>query len=62
MLAWIDENGNGRWDSGEPPVENVQFQVNDTYNGYRDVGGKALSDWNGQARLRLAAGLPNRAL
>jgi streptogramin lyase len=51
VSAWIDENGNNIWDEGEPPLEGVQFHVNDIRNDYKDVGGRAESDWNGKAKV-----------
>jgi streptogramin lyase len=49
VLAWVDENGDGRRDSTEPPLEGVRFRVDDIHNGIQDVGGASVSDWNGQA-------------
>ena len=51
VLSWVDENGNGQWDTGEPPLEDVQLHVNDTLNNYKDVGRQSISDWNGRSNV-----------
>ena len=48
--AWVDENGDGSLDPGEPPLAGVQFAVDDTVNSYRNVD-KATSDASGEGRL-----------
>lgn len=48
--AWVDENANGIWDEGEPPLEGVEFHVDDILNGHADVG-RATSDWDGKANI-----------
>jgi streptogramin lyase len=50
--AWVDENANGIWDEGEPPLEGVEFHVDDVLNGYTNMG-NAISDWKGIARISL---------
>ena len=51
VLSWVDENGNGKWDRGESPLEGVQLHVNDTLNNYEDVGSRSTSDWNGRSNV-----------
>jgi ligand-binding sensor domain-containing protein len=49
--AWIDENGNGLWDTGELPLRNVMFYVDNVRYKLEDVAENAVSDSNGQAQL-----------
>lgn len=49
-FAWIDENEDGMFQKGEPPLPGVVFHVNDTYNQYSDVG-SGVSNWSGQTEL-----------
>lgn len=49
--AWVDMNNNGMRDPGDPPLPGVTFHVNDTLNGYPDVGDSSPSDWKGEAGL-----------
>ena len=49
--AWLDENENGVWDAGEPPLANVHFVIDDAHNNLTDVGDEAISDETGQTRL-----------
>jgi hypothetical protein len=50
--AWVDTNNNRVRDPGEPPLPGVTFHVNDTYNGYPDVGrANGTSNWKGEAGL-----------
>ncbi len=52
-LAWLDENGDGRRDPGEPPLENVRFVVDDTRARRRDVCEPAVSDAAGTASFSI---------
>lgn len=49
--AWIDENQNGRWDTGEKPLAGVTFYVDDVLNRPVKVGSDAVSGENGEANL-----------
>jgi streptogramin lyase len=49
--TWIDENQNGVWDPGEKPLENVLFYIDDVRNNYQKVGGRSISNLNGEAGL-----------
>jgi len=51
VSAWIDQNGNGKRDDNDIPLEDVEFQVNDTLNNFEDVSEPAISDGNGKAKL-----------
>jgi len=48
---WFDENNNGAWDDGEPPLEGVKLYVDFDLNNIQDNEERpdATSDWNGQA-------------
>jgi len=48
VAAWIDLNRNGIHEPDEPPLENVEYQVNDTWNNYKDVGHKSIRQTDGQ--------------
>jgi hypothetical protein len=47
--AWIDENGDGLWDTGELPLANVAFYVDETLHRHRNIAQNAVSDSNGRA-------------
>ena len=49
--TWLDENENGRWETTEPALADVRFRIDDTRNGYTDVGDEAISDDTGTADL-----------
>jgi streptogramin lyase len=51
VLSWHDENGDGIWDSGEPPLENVVFFVDDTYNRFKNVSQYAVTNKEGKSNL-----------
>jgi hypothetical protein len=53
ISSWVDENRNGKWDKGEPPLEGVQFHVNNTKRGLKDIGSRTTSDWNGHADVNV---------
>ena len=58
--AWVDQNGNGTWESKEPPLPDVRFQVNDIENDYSDVAQPATTDAQGWAGLAVfLAGCPS---
>jgi hypothetical protein len=58
--AFIDTNENGYWNSGEPPLEGVQFHVVDVRNGHlRTESGLPTSDIYGRADIStFLAGCP----
>jgi hypothetical protein len=37
--AFLDANGNGHWEAGEPPLEGVQFSVKDVLSDVHGDGG-----------------------
>jgi streptogramin lyase len=45
-VAWVDQDANGTWDDGEPPLPGVTFRVNGWGNGYP-------SDWRGESSLTI---------
>ncbi len=58
--SWVDINKNGQWDSGENALPGVDFVIDDSLNGYDNVGEKAISDATGQAALSVwLPGCPN---
>ena len=44
-LAWLDENGDGRWDEGEPPLAGIEFILEPT------AFSRTVSDENGVADI-----------
>jgi ligand-binding sensor domain-containing protein len=44
-------NNNGVRDPSDPPLPGVKFHVNDSLNGYSDVGDSSPSNWKGEAGL-----------
>jgi hypothetical protein len=44
-LAWLDENGDGLWDEGEPPLPGIEFVLEPT------VYSRTTSDENGVANI-----------
>jgi hypothetical protein len=51
VLAWVDNNRNGKRDAGDQPLENVKFQVNDPLNQLENVAEPAVSYGDGRATL-----------
>src|SRR5437762_1661632 len=49
-VAFVDTNGNGVRDPAEPPLKDVYFRIDDTYNHFTDVG-SAHSNVRGEADL-----------
>ena len=45
-VAWLDENGDGVWDDGEPPLHGIEFGLEPT------VYSRTTSDENGVANGR----------
>ena len=58
--AWMDDNQNGVWNSGEKPLANVKFWVDDPLNGYQKVN-ELYSDsvtTNIDGNVEISVGLP----
>jgi hypothetical protein len=49
--AWIDWNGDGRLDLGEPPLSNVEIHVNDVKNQLINVSWPAITNKDGHVQL-----------
>jgi hypothetical protein len=49
--AWIDEDKNGTRNANEPPLQGVEFFVDDVTNRFTDVGEEAVSNEKGSAEL-----------
>jgi hypothetical protein len=52
VTAWVDQNNNAIRDVGEPPLEGVQFNADNTKYGDITLEDSAITDWNGEAILR----------
>jgi len=61
VQTWVDMNGNGLRDASDTPLPGVTFHVNDTLNGYSDVGdANSKTDWKGETQLSVwLPGCPN---
>jgi hypothetical protein len=58
--AFVDTNGNGKWDNRERPLAGVSFHVDDVYNHFEDVANEVISDSSGVGELFIfSAGCPN---
>jgi hypothetical protein len=55
VLAWVDENGNGKRDEGEPALEGVSFYYiylkDEVQNGYRKASTPVYSNQSGRAKV-----------
>ena len=49
--TWVDFNGDGLVNNGEPPLSEVEIHIDDVQNQLIDVGWPTISDKNGDARL-----------
>src|SRR5688500_6556678 len=49
--TWVDSNGDGLVDNGEPSLSGVEIHINDVQNQIMDAGWPTVSDKNGDARL-----------
>jgi len=49
--TWVDSNGDGLVNDGEPPLGKVEIHIDDVQNQIIDVGWPTVSDKNGDARL-----------
>lgn len=52
--TWIDSNGDGEVDRGEPPLADVEIHVDDVGNGLLDVGWPAITDGDGDTRFNVS--------
>jgi len=51
--TWVDSNGDGLVNNGEPPLGEVEIHIDDVQNQLVDVGWHTISDKNGEARLNV---------
>ncbi|MGZ9223556.1 MAG: SdrD B-like domain-containing protein [Anaerolineales bacterium] len=51
--TWVDFNGDGIVNKGEPPLSEVEIHIDDVQNQLVDVGWPTISDKNGEARLNV---------
>lgn len=51
--AWIDTNGDGFVNNGEPPLSDVEIHVDDVRNQLADVGWPAITNKNGDVQLNV---------
>jgi len=49
--TWVDSNGDGLINKGEPPLGKVEIHIDDIQNQLVDAGWPVLTDKNGDARL-----------
>jgi hypothetical protein len=49
--TWVDSNGDGLLNNGEPPLGEVEIHIDDIQNQLIDVGWPTITDKNGDARL-----------
>ena len=49
--TWIDSNGDGLVNKGEPPLANVEIHIDDIQNRLLDVGWPAITNQNGDVEL-----------
>ena len=49
--TWVDSNGDGLVNNGEPPLSKVEIHIDDVQNQLIDVGWPTVTDKNGDARL-----------
>ena len=49
--TWVDSNGDGLVNDGEPPLGKVEIHIDDVKNQIMDAGWPTVSDKNGEARL-----------
>src|SRR5205809_5568736 len=55
--TWIDSNGDGLVNNGEPPLSNVEIHINDVKNQLVNVGWHATTNMYGDAQLNVL--IPN---
>ncbi|HZM25455.1 MAG TPA: hypothetical protein VFC02_27140 [Anaerolineales bacterium] len=49
--TWIDSNGDGLVNKGEPPLSEVEIHIDDVQNKLIDVGWPAITNQNGDVEL-----------
>ena len=54
-IAWVDENRNRELDAGEPPLESVEFKIEDILNNVHPTG-VSISDRDGVANVGFSGG------
>lgn len=52
--AWIDGNGDGQFDLGEPPLSDVAIYVNDVKNQLSNVSWPVITNEDGDVQLSVA--------
>jgi hypothetical protein len=52
--AWIDSNGDGLVNSGEPPLSNVEIYVHDLQNQLFDLSWPVITDQEGDVQFNLS--------
>ena len=51
--TWLDMNGDGLVNNGEPPLSDVEISVDDVQNQLVDIGWPAITDKNGEVRFNV---------
>ena len=51
--TWMDFNGDGLMNNGEPPLGKVEIHIDDVQNQLVDAGWPVITDGNGDARLTI---------
>ena len=51
--TWLDVNGDGLVNNGEPPLSDVEISVDDVQNQLVDIGWPASTDKNGEVRFNV---------
>ena len=51
--AWIDSNGDGLVNKGEPPLRDVEIHIDDVQNRLIDVGWPAATNQDGNTQLNM---------
>jgi hypothetical protein len=51
--TWVDSNGDGFVNNGEPPLSKVEIHIDDVKNQLVDVGWPAITDKNGDVSLNV---------
>lgn len=53
VRAWIDSNGDGLINHGEPPLDDVKIHVNNVEDGLINVGWPAITDKDGDVQFNV---------
>ena len=51
--TWLDVNGDGLVNNGEPPFSDVEISVDDVQNQLVDIGWPAITDKNGEVQFNV---------